>query len=245
MRSPQLILVLALWVAPISAWAEELTFEKHVRPILKAACFQCHSDEDKPKAKLDVRLPSLMVKGGSSGPAIVPGLPGSSLLWEKIESDEMPEGPKKLSKAQKSTIKEWIAQGAKTARPEPKNPDDLRITEEERAYWAFQPVCKPVIPTLAAKHPIDGFIRQKLNDKGLKPNPLADKRTLIRRATFDLTGLPPTPAEVAAFLQDESPSAFATLIDRLLASPQYGEQWGRHWLDVAGYRGVRRRDQSR
>jgi hypothetical protein len=217
------------------AQAEELTFERHVRPILKAACFQCHGEEDKPKAKLDARLPSLMVKGGTSGPAIVPGKPDESLLWEKIAADEMPEGPRKLTWEQKATIREWIAQGARTARPEPKNPDDLRITEEERTYWAFQPVRKQAVPPVGAGNPIDGFILRTLNEKGLKPNPIADKRTLIRRATFDLTGLPPSPAEVEAFLKDDSADAYGRLIDRLLASPQYGEHWARHWLDVAGY----------
>jgi hypothetical protein len=219
----------------VVARAEDITFEKHVRPILKVSCFQCHSDEDTPRAKLDVRLPSLMIKGGDSGPAVVPGKPNESLLWEKISADEMPEGPKKLSKEQKAIIREWIAQGAKTARPEPKNPDDLRITEEERAYWAFQPVRKPTVPSSASGNPIDAFISQKLAEKGLKANPIADKRTLIRRATFDLIGLPPTQAEVEAFLNDNSPTAYERLVDRLLASPQYGEHWGRYWLDVAGY----------
>jgi hypothetical protein len=224
-----------LFVLPVAVRAEDVTFEKHVRPILKAACFQCHGEEDKPKGKLDVRLPSLMTKGGKSGPAVVPGKPDESLLVERIEADEMPEGPKKLTREQKAVIRKWVAGGAKTARPEPKNPDELRITDEERAFWAFQPVRTPAVPAIGTDNPVDAFIVQKLGEAGLKPNPQADKRTLIRRATFDLTGLPPTPTEVEAFLKDDSPNAYEKLLDRLLASPQYGEQWGRHWLDVAGY----------
>ena len=234
MTSGRLSLLTLLFVAPLAGRAEDVTFEKHVRPILKAACFQCHGEEEKPKGKLDVRLPSLMVKGGSSGPAVVPGKPDESPLVERIEADEMPEGGKKLTKEQKAVIRRWVAAGAKTARPEPKNPDDLRITDEERAFWAFQPVRKPVVPT-GASNPVDAFIDYTLARHGLKPNPLADRRTLIRRVTFDLTGLPPTPAEVETFLKDDSPTAYERLIDRLLASPQYGEHWGRHWLDVAGY----------
>src|SRR5207302_1935664 len=118
---------------------------------------------------------------------------------------------------------------------EPKNPDDLRITDEERAYWAFQPVRKPAVPAAASGNPVDAFISQKLAEKGLKPNLIADKRTLIRRATFDLTGLPPTPAEVEAFVNDASPDAWTKVVDRLLASPRYGERWGRHWLDLVRY----------
>lgn len=217
------------------AVAADVTFEKDVRPILKAACFHCHGEEEKPKGKLDVRLPSLLVKGGKSGSALVPGKPDESALWERIANDEMPEGSKKLSPAQKDIIKRWIADGAKSARPEPKNPDDLHITEEERQFWAFQPIQKPPVPNNGATHPIDAFVQQQLNAQKLTPNPLADRRTLIRRATLDLTGLLPTPDEVQAFVADRSPNAYEKLLDRLLASPQYGEHWGRHWLDVAGY----------
>jgi hypothetical protein len=233
--TPSRLTIAVLVVVPLAGRAEEVTFEKHVRPILQAACFQCHGEDDKPRGKLDVRLPSLMARGGRSGPAVVPGKPDESLLLERIDADEMPEGPKKLTKVQKAVIRRWVAGGARTARPEPKNPDDLRITDEERAFWAFQPVRKPGVPAAGAGNPVDAFVLARLTEKGLKPNPLADRRTLIRRVTVDLTGLPPTPAEVEAFLKDESPRAYETLIDRLLASPRYGEQWGRHWLDVAGY----------
>jgi mono/diheme cytochrome c family protein len=217
-----------------------LTFEKDVRPILKAHCFQCHGEEPKPKGKLDARTVKLMLAGGRSGPAVVPGKPADSPLWEKVQADEMPEGPKKLSAAQKATLRAWIEQGAKTARPEPDDPALARFTEEELKHWAFQPVRRPAVPEVrdpksTIRNPIDAFLLAKLEEKGLGFAPEADKRTLLRRATLDLTGLPPTPAEVELFLADTAPDAYDRLVDRLLASPHYGERWGRHWLDVAGY----------
>ena len=207
-----------------------LVFERDVRPILKAACFQCHGEEEKPKGKLDLRLVRLMSAGGKHGPAIVPGKPDESPLWERVEADEMPEGPKKLTAAQKSTLKRWIEEGAKTAGPEPADIEAARYTADELAFWAWQPV-RP----LPARS-VDDYLLAKLREKGATGfSPEADRRTLIRRVTFDLTGLPPTPTEVSAFLADESPGAFAAVVERLLASPHYGERWGRHWLDVAGY----------
>lgn len=215
------------------------TFEQHVRPILKAHCFQCHGEEDKPKGNLDVRLARSILKGGKSGPAVVGGKPAESLLWQRIEADEMPKGPKKLSASQKAVIRTWIAQGARTARPEPADPTQARFTEEERAFWAFQPIRSTAIPTAftdsVLRTPVDTFLASKLAGAGLHFAPDADKRTLIRRATFDLTGLPATPEDVEAFLADRTPDAYEKLLDRLLASPHYGERWARHWLDVAGF----------
>jgi hypothetical protein len=230
-----------LGVMTPSARAAEmpLTYEKDVRPILKAACFQCHGEEPKPKGKLDLRLVKLMRKGGRSGPAVRPGKPDESLLWERVAADEMPRGPKKLTPAQKAVLKAWIAQGARTARPEPDDPALARFTEEELNHWAFQPVRRPAVPAAppaaGARNPVDAFLWARLNGKGLSFSPEADRRTLIRRATFDLLGLPPTPEEVSAFVNDPSPDAYEKLLDRLLASPHYGERWGRHWLDLAGY----------
>src|SRR5262249_6500502 len=130
-------------------------------------------------------------------------------------------------------------QGAKTLRPEPEKVPQFFITEEERGYWAFQPIAQRPPPKVKAadrvRTPIDAFVLTRLEAKGLAFSPEADRRTLIRRATFDLLGLPPTPAEVEAFVADPRPDAYERLIDHLLASPQYGERWGRHWLDVAGY----------
>ncbi|MEC8972651.1 MAG: DUF1549 domain-containing protein, partial [Verrucomicrobiota bacterium] len=156
-----------------------------------------------------------------------------SLLFQKVRDGEMPKEQAKLSAAQIETLRQWIEQGAKTVRPEPDSPDEW-ITEEERRYWAFQPIQNPPVPGGAA-NPVDAFLLRKLKTNALGFSPPAGKRALIRRATFDLTGLPPTPAEIAAFLADETPRAYDRLIDRLLASPRYGERWGRHWLDVAGY----------
>src|SRR5262249_13585610 len=127
-------------------FAAEPLFERDVRPILKAHCFQCHGEEPKPRGKLDLRLPSLMLKGGGSRTAIVAGNRDESLLLQKTAAGEMRRGKKRLTRSQLEVIRRWVAAGAKTARPEPKNPDDLRITEEERGYWAFQPVKAPPVP---------------------------------------------------------------------------------------------------
>ncbi|MFO0813114.1 MAG: DUF1549 domain-containing protein [Gemmatales bacterium] len=219
--------------------AQDLTYEQHVRPILKAHCFLCHGEEDKPKAKLDARMPSYLIKGGISGPALVPGQAEKSLLWQRIVADEMPEGPKKLSLKEKQIIRDWINTGARTLRPEPKDPLALQITEEDRQHWAFQPVKRPAVPMVPARYQvrthIDAFIAARLQTASLPFSPEADRRIYIRRVSYDLLGLPPTPDEVEQFVQDKSPDAYKKLVDRLLASPHYGERWGRHWLDVAGY----------
>ena len=223
--------------------AQEITFERHIRPILKANCFQCHGEAEELKGKLDVRLARLLGKGGESGAAIVPGKPEESLLFRRVRDGEMPEGDKKLSKEQVALIGQWIAGGAKTIRPEPEDPAQLTFTEEERGFWSFQPVTRPPVPGGLVPSPnsstprtsIDLFLLQKLSEKSLSFSPEASKETLVRRATFDLTGLPPMPEEVAAFAADSAPDSYERLLDRLLASPRYGERWGRHWLDVAGY----------
>ena len=213
--------------------AATVTFEADIRPILKAHCFHCHGEDGSAKGGLDVRLQKLLIKGGKHGPAIAPGQAEKSSLFAKIRDGKMPKEQAKLPAAQIETIRLWIEQGAKTARPEPDSPDEW-ITDEERRFWAFQPIKNPTVPSGAA-NPIDAFLLRKLKANALGFSPEAAKRTLIRRATFDLTGLPPTPDEIAVFLADETPQAYGQLIDRLLASPNYGERWGRHWLDVAGY----------
>ncbi len=219
---------------------EELTFEAHVRPILKAHCFDCHGAEEEPKGKLDLRLARLMKRGGESGPAIEPGKPEASLLLKRIKAGEMPPGPAKVSAREIETLTKWIAAGAKTAREEPAEiGKGLGITAEERSFWAFQPVKRPMVPISHLKSevrtPIDLFVLAKLQERGLSFGPEADKRTLIKRAYFDLLGLPPSREETEEFLSDDAPDAYEQLIDRLLASPHYGERWGRHWLDAAGY----------
>ena len=209
-------------------------FEKDIRPILKAHCFQCHGEDGKEKGDLDVRLRRLLLEGGEHGAAIVVGQPRKSRLYQFVRDGKMPKGQANLSAHDLALIRDWIAQGAKTARPEPEDPDAALITEEEQNFWAFQPIKNPTVPK-GAKHPIDAFLLRALKAKGLGFSKSADKRTLIRRATFDLIGLPPSRAEIKKFIEDKSPDAYAKLIDRLLASPRYGERWGRHWLDVAGY----------
>ena len=217
-----------------ASFSSPLLFESDVRPILKAACFHCHGEAGEKKGKLDARLVRLLVEGGKSGPAIVPGAAEKSRLWERIASDEMPEGEKKLTAEQKAVIRAWIDQGAKTARPEPDDPEEARFTEEELSHWAFQPVGNPSPPGVEA-HPVDAFITKRLRREGLGPSGEAERHTLIRRASFDITGLPPEPGEVDAFLADRRPDAYERLVDRLLASPQFGVRWARHWLDAAGY----------
>ncbi|MGV3662344.1 MAG: PSD1 and planctomycete cytochrome C domain-containing protein, partial [Prosthecobacter sp.] len=239
----KLAAVIAL-TAVVPLHAAELSFEKDIRPILKAHCFHCHGEEGEVKGDLDVRLKRFLEKGGESGPAIVAGRPHESLLLEAIKKGEMPKGDKKLKPEEIAKIEQWIASGAKTLRPEPEKIEGHFITEEERAWWAFRPIQKPGVPSLkfqVSGSPLDGFIQQKVAEAKLTPSPEADPATLIRRAYFDLVGLPPTAAEVAAFVQEclsrpsHSSQAYERLIERLLARPEYGERWGRHWLDVVGY----------
>jgi len=216
------------------------TFEKDIRPILKAHCFDCHGEGEKLKGGLDLRLQRLMLKGGDDGAVIVPGKPEKSLLLKLVQSAEMPKRDKKLTPEQVAMIKTWIATGAKTARPEPSElPRGAVITEEERAFWSFQPICQPRVPATKrsdrARTAIDAFLIASMAKKKLSFSPDAEKITLLRRACFDLTGLPPTPAEVETFLADTTPHAYERMLDRLLDSPHYGERWGRHWLDIAGY----------
>jgi hypothetical protein len=231
----------------------EPTFEAQVRPILKAHCWQCHGEEEQPEAGFDARLARFLVKGGESGPAVVAGNHAESLLYQRVAAGEMPPSGKKLSAADQQVIARWIDAGAKTARPEPEAlaAGDL-YTDEERSHWAFQPVRRPNVPvsgTLPSVQdtfsPIDAFLLARLEqaareDTGRLRSRLAfgaeaDRATLIRRLTFDLTGLPPTPDAVARFIDDAAPDAYERLVDELLASPAYGERWARHWLDVAGY----------
>jgi len=216
------------------------TFEKDIRPIFKAHCFECHGEGEKLKGGLDLRLRRLILQGGDDGPVLVPGKPDRSLLFKLVHTGEMPKRDKKLSREQVALIKQWIATGAKTARPEPADlGKSSGITEEDRAFWSFRPIRQPSIPATKpkdrARTPIDAFLLDALAKQRLGFSPDAEKITLLRRVCLDLTGLPPTPAEIEAFLADAAPDAYERLIDRLLDSPHYGERWGRHWLDIAGY----------
>ena len=220
-----------------------VTFEKHVRPILKTHCFHCHGESGVSEGSLDLRLQRFITKGGDSGAAVVAGSSDTSLIIERIESGEMPPEGEGLSEEQLSVLARWIDQGAKTARPEPETLlSGEYFTEEERSFWSFQPVQRTSpydASLLRSESPrrgaIDSFISKRLETIGLEFSPRADRRTLIRRATFDLWGLPPSPRMVSEFLKDDRPDAYARLIERLLSAPAYGERWGRHWLDVAGY----------
>jgi hypothetical protein len=217
------------------------TFNAQIRPLLKTHCFECHGEGEKLKGDLDLRLRRLIAKGGESGPAIVAGKPGTSLLLQRVTSGEMPPGKQKLSTVEIDLLERWVAAGAKVEAPEPESlAKGFQITDEDRMWWAFQPIRRPAVPELRnpsspTRNPIDAFLLAKLGEKGLSFAAPADRLTLLRRITFDLTGLPPTPSEVNAFLKDNSADACEKLVERLLASPRYGERWGRHWLDVAGY----------
>ena len=212
-------------------------FEKNVRPLLVQRCLTCHASVDHPAGGLRMDSRESLVQGGSRGPAIVDGKPEDSWIIRAVRQTSsnlrMPPGSK-LSDAEIAMLAQWIAMGA----PWPGNGTPERAKEPQK-FWAFTPPKDPAIPDVKnaawVKSPIDAFVLAGLEAKDLKPAPPAGKRELIRRATFDLTGLPPTPEEIQAFLNDAHPDAFARVVDRLLASPRYGERWGRHWLDVARY----------
>ncbi|HYF33737.1 MAG TPA: PSD1 and planctomycete cytochrome C domain-containing protein, partial [Prosthecobacter sp.] len=219
---------------PLQSAEPQLTFEKDIRPIVKAHCTHCHGEEEELKGDVDLRLRRFM------DDLLVPGQPANSDLVKIIRSGEMPKEGKQVSEEELALIEKWIAQGAKTARPEPATlaPGPL-ISDEDRQYWAFQAVKRAQVPTdvdaAKVRTPVDAFLLRSMREKSLTFAPEADRRTLIRRVTLDLTGLLPTPEEVDAFVADSSPLAYERLVERLLASSAYGERWARHWLDVAGY----------
>ncbi len=215
-------------------------FEKKIRPVLIDSCYTCHSASAKSVKgglKLDTR--DSLRNGGDTGPAIVPGDPDKSLLIQAIRRGNLDTAmpPKKtLPKEVVADFEAWVKRGA----PDPRTGGSLDpVAGKAKTHWAFQPVKDPSLPKPStagwAKNAVDAFLLAKLEEKRMKPQPEADRRTLIRRASFDLLGLPPAPEEVEAFEKDKDPQAYEKLIDRLLASPAYGERWGRHWLDVARY----------
>ena len=214
-------------------------FETRVRPVLAKNCYACHTDAKMGGLQLDSREHAL--KGGNGGPVIVPGDPEKSRMVEAVRQTgklKMPPSGK-LSDGDVEAIATWIKDGAVWQGGGKILPSHYTITKEQRAFWAFQPITEPAVPAVKngkwARTEIDRFILVKLEEKGLRPALFADRRTLIRRAYFDLTGLPPTNEEVAAFVADRSPDAYEKVVDRLLASPRYGERWGRYWLDIARY----------
>jgi hypothetical protein len=242
LTSIALILLSAPVTTPRASETKALFYERDVRPILKTHCFQCHGEGGHLEGGLDLRLRRLISAGGDSGVAIVPGAPAESLLLQRLRSGEMPPEEVELrpDDHELATIERWISGGAAARRDEPEDLDpDNYITEEERAFWAFQPVKPQRPPVVNHRHrvrtTIDRFLLAKLESRQLSFSADADRSTLIRRAYFDLLGLPPTPEAVARFVQNDSPAAYNRLLDRLLSSSYYGERWARHWLDVAGY----------
>jgi len=230
--------------SPSPAQAE--FFEKTIRPILATSCLDCHgSAKQKGGLRLDSR--EAILRGGDTGPAAVPGNPRDSLLVKAVNhKDDLRMPPRGDLKAnQIEALSVWIKQGlpwpkadVAVVRPAPPGKDFV-LSDKDRAFWSFQPIRNPPVPVVrdsaAVKDPIDYFVQAAREAKGVRSAGAADKRTLLRRVTFDLIGLPPTPEEVNAFLVDNSPDAFAKVVDRLLASPAYGERWARHFLDVARY----------
>ncbi|MCI0461893.1 MAG: PSD1 and planctomycete cytochrome C domain-containing protein [Gemmataceae bacterium] len=243
------VAVVLLACPPVRADGPEPTgagldfFEKKVRPVLAEHCYKCHSTQAKsPKGGLLLDSRAGLNKGGDSGPAVVAGKPAQSLLIKAVRHVDLdlrmpPDG--KLPAPVLADLEKWVLMGAPM--PKDRGPSTTASINfaTARKHWAYQPVRKPPLPIVKDRtwptSPVDHFILAKLEGAGLTPSPLADRRTLIRRAYFDLIGLPPTFEEIRAFEQDRSPDAYEKVIDRLLASPHYGERWGRHWLDVARY----------
>jgi mono/diheme cytochrome c family protein len=230
-----------------AAATQELN-QHNVIPILLRRCTVCHGARVQ-EAQLDLRNKAAILRGGKSGPAIVPGKPDESLLIKKIRAGEMPPltrlievSIKPIEPAETDVVARWIAQGAPEADVKPDvastEPDPL-VTDKDREFWAFKPPAAVIPPSVKnavrVRNPIDQFILEKLEPRGLSLGPDAQRAALLRRVTFDLNGLPPEPAEIEAFLADSRADAYEHVVDRLLESPRYGERWGRHWLDLAGY----------
>jgi mono/diheme cytochrome c family protein len=247
--SPADVDLIRRWIvagAPAGTEAAATALNQHdVIPILLRRCTACHGAR-RQEANLDLRTKSSILRGGKSGPAMVVGKPDDSLLIKKIRAGVMPPNQrlvevsvKPIEQAETELLARWIAQGAPEVIVEPDvattTPDPL-VTDKDRDFWAFRPpVAHPHRRHSQGRNPIDAYLLDKLEPKGLSLSPEADRATLMRRAYLDLTGLPPEPDEVVRFLADSDPDAYEKMIDRLLASPRYGERWGRHWLDLAGY----------
>jgi hypothetical protein len=216
--------------------------------LLTEHCYECHSTKAKElQGGLLLDSKAGWEKGGDSGPVIVPGDPGKSRFIQAVKSPDKdlqtPPEHRKLTDRQITDLERWVTIGAPDPRTQPlvvgAETKPTLDFNEARKFWSYQMITDPPVPKVKqsrwARTPVDHFILAKLEANRLKPNPDADKRALIRRATYDLTGLPPTPAEIAAFLADKSPKAFEKVLNHLLVSPAYGERWGRHWLDLVRY----------
>lgn len=218
-------------------------FREKIEPVLVSECYECHSSRaEKVKGGLRLDSRAAMLEGGDTGPAVVPGEVDASLLILAIRHEDglaMPPKSPKLPDAAIAEFATWVEMGAPAPAEEGASTPRSRERDEARRHWAFQPVARVAPPKVEeggwVKSPVDAFVLAKLEGRGWKPAPPADRAEWIRRVTFDLTGLPPTPEEVEAFERDTSPDADARLVDRLLGSPQYGERWAQHWLDVVRY----------
>ena len=232
------VLLLASQTALADDAKKKITFDDHVLPILKARCVKCHAGAEPEQG---LRLTSIreLLRGGMSGPAIRINAAESSLLWEKLASNAMPKGGPVLSAEEKGLIRAWINDGASSEAIV----DDMEAKDQAGGgaseHWSFRPPVRPAIPGvqngLRVRNAVDSFVLAALEAKGLSLSPDASREVLLRRASFDLIGLPPSPEEVREFLADQDEFAYERMIDRLLASPHYGERWARHWLDLAGY----------
>lgn len=241
-RSVLSVTVVFSLVGKVASDEVSLTFERDIRPIFRAHCYDCHGATEDLQGGLDMRLVRYLQNGGESGPAIVAGSPDESYLLDRVRNGEMPPGEHRVPEHEIQILERWIAQGAKTARPEPETiPPGLGLTPEERSFWSFQPIQRPDVPEVSSysetdrvRTAIDALVLRSLPD-GVGFSPDADRRTLIVRAFFDLTGLPPSPEELQTWAQDTAGDWYERLLTDLLDSPHYGERWGRHWLDIAGY----------
>jgi hypothetical protein len=209
--------------------------QQDVLPLLKARCLKCHGPV-KPKGKLNLSNARSLARGGSSGPVVVPGDLDESVLWDLVSNDEMPPQPEEpLPAGEKALLRRWIEEGAKNL----PSAAEVSRTSPGTDHWAFAPAAQPAPPTVRnadrVRTSVDRFIQKALENQGLAPGPDADRSTLIRRLSFDLTGMPPRLEEIAAFVDDPDPGAYDRLVERLLASPRYGERWGKYWLDASGY----------
>ena len=242
--APKFVAALAMWLLAAAVTAAEpsgrVSFERDVAPLFRTTCVACHNSSD-PKGGLDLATATTAFEPGDDGPRIVPGQPAASLLLERLVDGSMPPRGKRPrpTPSQISSVRRWITQGARW--PKTLTIDRHDVTTDRwagRDWWSLQPIRRPTPPFVdaaRAANPIDRFIAARLSQHGLVPNPPIDRRGFLRRVTFDLLGLPPTPRQLATFLSDTAPGARRRLVDRLLASPHHGERWGRHWLDVIGY----------
>ncbi len=227
--------ILVVLVSSVSADGQ-LTFERNVRPIFRVHCFDCHGATETKESGLDLRLVRFLRHGGDSGPAIVPGDARASHLIRRVRAGEMPPGDVKVSAEEVGILERWINEGAKTARAEPDTiGPGVGVSEEDRAFWSFQPIERRDPPARTqSESAIDAWVRHTM-PKDVSFAPEADRRALLMRVSLDLIGLPPSVDEITAFENDKTDDAYAHAVERLLASPHFGERWARHWLDVAGY----------